>query len=273
MLTIAFVCQCHAAPHFDSRGRIGILAVGDTSYGESPILGWLSLDFSIQYQELPTNVEGVISDKDARKIVRIYTPRTLESLLETYDILVMLEPRMWSNDREIRMFMDSIDRGVSTILTMWINDNGYLSLVQTELAGVYAQEFAPIFEPSDNLPYVVELEESLPPVLTPFLDFGAERFTGSRARPINPKQGSTVWASALKFGAGSSRRDEYIISWEYGEGEALNWVFGSDFDEPWFTVAGGNQYGGGMVLNILYHMAGKPLPPSVEIVHNLRVSF
>jgi hypothetical protein len=272
-LALASLSQCSAGPHFDSTNRIGILAVGDTSYGESPILGWLSLDFSIQYQELPTNVEGVMSDVDARKLVRIYTPRTLERLLETYDILLMLEPRMWFSNREIRMFVDSIDLGMSTILTMWINDNGYLSLVQTELPAVYPQVFAPLFEPSDNLPYVVELEEGVPPVLTPFLGLGAERFTGSRARPINPKQGSTVWARAVKFGAGSTRTDEYIISWEYGDGEAMNWVFGSDFDESWFTVAGGNQYGADMVLNILYHTAGKPLPPGVEIVHNLRASF
>lgn len=57
-----------ASPHFGATGRIGVLCIGDTSYGESPVLGWLSLDFAVQWQELPTDVGGVMTDEMAKKV-------------------------------------------------------------------------------------------------------------------------------------------------------------------------------------------------------------
>jgi len=262
-----------SSPHFEATRKIGVLAIGDTSIGESPILQWLSGDFAVQWQELPTDVDGVMGDIAARKIVRIYTPRTLDKLLETYDILLLLEPRMWFSGPEIKMFTDSIDRGISTLLTLWPDSRGYYSLIHTELAPVYPHAFWPSFQSGGYLSYVVRVEEGNPPVLTPFIPLGIEDFQGKEARPIHPKQGSTTWAWVVKSSIGSSELDEYMVSWEYGPGGARNWVIGVDVDEQWFNLKSGNKYGGDIILNMLYYSAGKPLPDDLGILLGIRESF
>jgi hypothetical protein len=173
----------------------------------------------------------------------------------------------------MRRFRDSVDQGVSTLLTLWPDDEGYLSLVNTEFSQVYPQAFAPVFEASDDLPYQVIVQEGNPPVLTPFLPVGVERFPGQKTRPIHAKLGSTVWAMAKKGGVFGSAEDEFIISWEYGDNGAENWVIGVDVDEQWFSPGDGNEYGGDIILNMLYYSVGKPLPPNIELIHNLRHSF
>ncbi len=269
MLPIAF-----ATPHYEATGKIGVLCIGDTSYGESPILGWFSLDFAVQWQELPTDVGGVMSDEDAKKVTRIYTPRTLERLLQNYDFLLLLEPRMeWFVGREMQRFQNAVEAGVGALLTLWPDSEGYLSLVNNEFSNVFPQQFTPLFEASDGLPYVVRLVEGRPPVLAPFLEVGLERYVGSKTRPIHTKQGSTIWAVALKSGLGTTKEDEYIISWEYGDADAVTWIVGVDVDEQWFNLGGGNDYGGDIVLNMLYYSVGKPLPPSVQLIHGLRSDF
>lgn len=266
---------CLAGPtHFDATNKIGVLCIGDTSYGESPILGWLSIDFAVQWQELPTDVGGVMSDEAAKKMTRIYTPRTLERLLHTYDVLLLLEPRMeWFSGSEMQRFKKSVESGVSTFLTLWPDDEGYSSLVNTEFSKVYPHEFAPTFEPSDNLPYQVVVKEGNPRVLTPFLPLGIEKFMGKKTRPIHAKPGSTTWAWARKGDITGTSEDEYIISWEYGDNGANTWIIGVDVDEQWFSMNAGNQYGGDIILNMLYYSVGKTLPPNIELIHNLRSAF
>ena len=273
-IALALVPACLATPHYDGTGKIGVLCIGDTSHGESPILGWLSLDFAVQWQELPTDVGGVMSDEAARKITRIYTPRTLERLLEGYDFLLLLEPRMeWFSGREMKRFKDSVGAGVGSLLTLWPDAEGYLSLVNSDLSEVYPQRFHPNYEGSDNLPYTVQIVDGRPPVLIPFIGVGIERFPGQKARTIHPKQGTTIWAKALKAGVLGSKEDEYVISWEYGEDDATTWIIGVDVDEQWFRTESGNEYGGDMVLNVLYYSVGKPLPPSLQLIHGLRSAF
>ena len=273
LIPVALLPASLAAPHYEATGKIGVLAIGDTSIGESPILQWLATDFAVQWQELPTDVDGVMGDIAARKIVRIYTPRTLEKLLESYDILLLLEPRMWFTDTEIRMFTDSIDLGVSTLLTLWPDIRGYISLVYSELAQVYPHDFWPSYQSGGNQAYVVKVKEGNLPVLTPFIPLGIEEFPGKGTRPIHPKQGSITWAWAIKSGIGGSERDEYMISWEYGESEARNWVIGVDVDEQWFNPGAGNKYGGDIILNMLYYSAGKPLPHDLGILLGIRAAF
>jgi len=274
-LAVVLIPPCVGnTPHFTNTGRIGVLCIGDTSYGESPILGWLSLDFVVQWQELPTDVGGVMSDEAAKKVTRIYTPRTLERLVQSYDVLLLLEPRMeWFSGAEMRRFRDSVELGVSSLLTLWPDSEGYLSLVESDLGPVYPQEFAPSFEADDNLPYHVLVERDNPPVLTPFLTLGIEKFAGDGTRPMHPKQGSTVWAWAEKSSALGSSEDEYIISWTFGEKKAETWVVGVDVDEQWFSMGAGNRYGGDIILNIFYYSVGKELPPNIELIHSIRDAF
>lgn len=276
VLLTAFACLsiCPAkTPHYSATGKIGALCIGDTSHGESPILIWLSADFAVQWQELPTNVGDVMSDEASRKITRIYTPRTLERLLDAYDVLLLVEPRMWFSDREMAMFKRSIELGVSTVLTLFPDNDGYSTIVNTEFSKVYPHEFAPSFEPAEKVTYRIVVQEGNPPVLTPFLDVGIERFIGDDTRAIHPKLGSTTWAWARKERVIGFTDEPYIISWEYGEKGALTWVIGVDVDEQWFNPSGGNEYGGDIVLNMLYYSVGKPLPPSIQLIHNLRSAF
>jgi len=264
----------HCAPHFESTNRIGLLCIGDTSYGESPILGWLSLDFAVQWQELPTDVQGVLTNEEARKVTRIYTPRTLERLLDQYDMLLLLEPRMhWFSLTEMDRFKRSVDDGVSALLTLWPDTEGYLSLVQTELASVFPQDFPQVYKNAEFAPFRIEVVENNPPVLDVFIPVGIERITGEDTRPMFPRQGSTVWAWANKPSLSRIPKDEFIISWSYGDNDAENWVIGIDVDESWFRLSSGNEYGGDLVLNMIYYSVGKELPPDIFLVHQLRDSF
>lgn len=274
LLSLLLLPACYASPHYEATGRIGILCIGDTSYGESPILGWLSLDFAVQWQELPTDVGGVMTDEAAKKVTRIYLPRTLERMVQSYDILLLLEPRMnWFSGTEMHRFAQGVDEGLSAFLTLWPDDEGYLSLVETDFASVFPQDFTPFFEAAQDVPFVVEIVEERPPVLTPFLQVGIERFKGTKTRPIYPRQGSLTWAIARKSGLGAGNEDEFIISWEYGEKGAVNWVVGVDVDEGWFRPSGGNEYAADIILNMVYYSTGKELPPSIELIHGLRSAF
>jgi len=276
VLAILFLAPAIAlgTRHFEATNRIGVLCIGDTSYGESPVLGWLSLDFAVQWQELPTDVGGVMSDADAKKVTRIYMPRTLERLLDAYDLILLLEPRMdWFGGIEMNRFKQSVEDGVSCILTLWPDDEGYNSLVQNEFASVFPQDFTPTFESVEDVPFTVEVREGNPPVLTPFLPLSIERFTGHKTRPMHPRPGSRIWAVAKKPAMAKIPEDEFMISWTYGEEDAENWAVGVDVDESWFTASGKNEYGGDILLNMIYYSVGKDIPTDVYLVHDLRNAF
>ncbi len=263
----------NCAQHFDSTNRIGVLCIGDTSFGESPILGWLSLDFAIQWQELPTDV-GFLSASEAKKITRIYTPRTLERLLDEYDILLLLEPRMeWFSGKEMNRFRDSVDAGVSSMLTLWPDIEGYYSLTQSPLAEVFPQKFTQIFKKPELAPFKVDVVEDNPPVFTMFVPLGIEKIQGEKARAMYPKAGSTTWAWAIKPSFSNVPKEEFVISWTYGENDAENWVIGIDADESWFRRRNDNEYGGDLMLNMIYYSVGKDLPSNIFLIHDLRDSF
>lgn len=132
-----------------------------------------------------------------------------------------------------------------------------------------------------NLAYRVEVNEdpALPPVISMFLSLGIENVRGFwYSVLLTPQQGATTWG----WTRGSYPGDPpWLLSWTYGKG--MTWSVADSLDTPWwddaFNLVTGDgsssdqQYGLDILLNIVLHSLGRPLPDDVVLLNTIRRKF
>jgi len=271
---LAVLLMMVMAPVAESQEGIGLMLLGDVGMLGSPVNDWLDQDLVIDYFEIPL-AQKPLSETELERYTAIYFPRTLARLLELYDMIIVCEEeelftRYTTSKQKMLMYEAVEKQGVALFNSVPNEDFEEAAWAGTTLAELMPHNYLGGFETlAAGFKVIIESQDALPPIFTPFAKLGIERYTGPWCRQLNPKIGSTIWAYTDPF------KSAFFISWTAGKKGARTSNIASDLDEPWWGssyrgMSSENPWGGDLFLNIVYWSVGKEPVTDVFLVHTVR---
>jgi len=269
-----------------SSQPVRVLAIGSVSPVQSPVPYWLSLEPGVEYTLVPTRLYDVsaISPSEAKRMLRIYFPRT-KTQLERYNCILFSggDVRYFSPS-DIEMLREAIRGGagaatdmggMSTVLyDFWIA-SGIWDVFPNDVLAVKS-----LWErgaPKDKS-FQIEVNKQLSyNPLKPFVELGIERVLGGRTRIISPRQGSTVYAwtrSQSLFSKSLGFDPAASLVWSYGKGRTL--AFEGWLGHSWWSSIIDpceNEYGRDILANYLMDVALGRYMANIPMAHAVRQSF
>lgn len=256
-------------------GDIRLLLLGDVGYYGSPVNTWLEEDLIIEYTHLPL-AQGP-PGFDAKRFAAIYVPRTLESMTDEYDMIVICEEEQlfakWISTSQINVIYRAVlDRGLPLFNAAPNEEDEESHWANCVLSSLMPHDYTN-FRRTNRFYQIRLVESGLPPVFTVFKDLGIEEYVGLWVRQLLPREGSTTWAWASPMSG-----HPFFISWQIGDQKATTSVVAQDLDEPWWGsdhrgASSGNPYGGDLLLNIIYWSVGRRPVEDIELVHAVRKAY
>lgn len=267
--------------------RMNMLLMGQVVPETCPLQVWFNSEPMVEFTMVPTKVHLRMSFDDARRFIKIYFPRNRDQT-EEYDFFMFINPYFepFTGSQIENMRATIVEGGRGAFQTL-----GGITINWAELNTPWLEStLAPIF-PNDpdaagvwegnklgNLPYkvIVERDETLPPVLKAFLPLGIEEVPGYWTIVyIAAQEGSTVWARAVgAYPMIAGGPHPWLLSWRFGKG--MTWSVADDLDVPWWCgiyLPSEQRYGLDILMNIVLHSLGKPLPENIVLVNAVRQSF
>ncbi len=292
-ICLALVTISLASPSALGEGRLRVLAIGQVLPGESPIPLWLGADPLTDFVLIPTDADSVgrFGITDAQRYVRIYFPRTRESLVKEIDFFVFpdgnLDPFTPSQISDMRYALES---GLGGLVTMGGDLSSSSGSAYPGWANSALREILPVElnagMKQDRSVFSIRVVNHDPPVLSMFVPLGIERVKGSTAFTyLTTRIGATVWAKLRVVGLpskgitlGLGKESDWLVSWRVGPAGGIFWVVADDLDSSWWSPIFlrsefENEYAGDLFINILLHSAGAPLPENAFELHNLRMLY
>jgi hypothetical protein len=290
---LAVLSICFLTPVALGEGQLQVLAIGQVLPGESPIPLWLDADPLTDYVLIPTDSDSVggFNMAESHRYVRIYFPRSRESLVERFDFFVFpdgnLDPFTPSNVADIRY---AIEKGLGSLVTM----GGDLSSTSGSAFPSWERSVLPEIMPielntgmqQDRSVFSIRVVKDDPPVVSMFVPLGIERVRGSTAFTyLTTRAGATLWSRLEIVGLpqrgttlGIGKQTDWLVSWRVGPSGGIFWVVADDLDSSWwspiyFRVDFENEYADDLFLNILLYSAGAPLPGDVSQLNTLRALY
>ncbi len=271
VVILVFLEGAHPAPKVDpSSGRIRLLIVGESTPHSPYFVTMYANDPRIDLRGVVT--AGDYADpKTTARFIRIFMPRTKERLIESLDVLELVDFVPWSlKDYHIDWMYEAVKEGG---LGMTLCQMGwYLSYVGGHTSNdpeawmatsLYEAYPVDLVVGKQNKPtrgqYIIE---KTPVVSMP--DFEQFPMGGSHGLAF-ARQGTKVHT---RFRTG---HEDAINSREFGEGLVLWYPNGWNTidDATWRTW----KYFVDFVLNQIYFVANAPVPEDPELAHSLRSSF
>ncbi len=261
---------------------VQIIGTGKAA-GMPHVKNWILIEPSIDGLIVPTRASGDVTPSDVRRLMRVYFPRTFDSLL-TFDFLFLAQVDMkFISDQKAEWMYEAMEEhglgGVNTrsVMSMqpwwsgpWADSilseafpNDAYAVTRCDVYGKQA------FWPSG--PLVVEDDQSLPPVAWPFEEQLEKLFPSYGGLPTIPKPGSKVhtWIRSGLKEIGSPRPGftPHIFEWEYGE--AITFTFmDMVYDDFWRTNE--NPFAIDIITNVIWRGDHRKLPDDGMKVHVLR---
>ena len=260
----------------EMHDRIGLLLLGDVGRLGSPIDDWLDQDLIIDYFEIPM-AQTALSEHDLKRYTAIYFPRTMSRLLSLYNMVVICEEEglfsKYFTAKQKMMLYNAVEKeGVALFNSLPNEDFEEKEWADCILSNLMPHDYRSYKVYKGGFSISVVKRKDLPPIFTPFVPLGIEKYHGPWCRRINPRTGSTIWATVKPFGT------PFFVGWEVGEKKARTSNVANDLDEPWWGSAyrgapSQNPYGGDLFLNIVYWSVGKKPITNINIVHTIRAVF
>jgi len=278
---LLFVLLAHAQV-LAAKDRIGILATGEVLPGECPLENWLKNEPGFDITLIPTKADFLVllSLQDARRLVRVYFPRTQNELVENYRFLAFIDTDLspYTSSQMNQMKSAIADDGLSAFVSLGggIFTFNYGMWASSELATAFPHDF--LVPSSGQLAPAFRIEVNrkpdLPRVLKMFIPVGIESVIGKTWGRVRPPVGSTTWAWIRPIG--SSERSPFMASMPLGTNGATTWAIADDLDHPWWSSVyepSNNEYAQDVFLNVIHFSLGHMLPADIMIVHAIRIRF
>lgn len=252
-----------------STGRLRLLYIGDCVSGMHMPTEAMRADPTFSLTLVPAS-GWLVERLRIQRMLRVYLPRTLKALEESYDLILLSDADPRNLRTEIlSWFKNSVsESGLGLVMVGGAESFGGgtsrpFSWEDTSVAEVlpvkmfFQQEADDVFKTvvlDENDPLMKSLPWETSPV-----------FLG--ANVVEPRQGSRYIAK-LK---GVSIENPYIVWWDFNAGRTLaftpDWTpyYGMEFIK-W-------RYYGDAVSNIMYYTCGLVLPADPELVSELRRHF
>jgi hypothetical protein len=272
------------APLAAGESRIQMLLIGQVTPEHCPAPIWLDYEPLVEYSLVPTKLYYSMTYEEAQRFIRIYLPRNREDL-QDIDFFMFINPYFepFTPVQIENLRAAIVEDGSGAFQTLggitidWTNVNW--PWVESTLAGTFPNDTTDYTawekQKEGNLPYrvVVNQDGSLPPVLKMFVPLGIERVPGYWTIVlIVPQDGATTWARADgAYPKASEEPPAWLLSWTYGEG--MTWSVADDLDCPWWADTyhpSKQEYGLDILVNIVLHSLGRPLPEDIVLVNAVR---
>ncbi len=234
------VIGCYYANEFDELFKLDPLFTGAVY----PLPPWLTED-------------------EKSRLHRIYYPRTRQSLIESYDVLVFdgalithFTPGQFQDlDYAFR------EGGMTAIIAPVVMFSDVIQpTILSEVVPV-SDAGAVIFKP-----YSVKFREQRDPVFLPFVELGIENVAGSQTAEIVVKQGATIWADERP------QDRPWLVSWRPGGGDSgMQWVVAHRFDDWWREQF--NPYLMDVETNMILYSLDRPLIDDIQARREARRLF
>jgi len=271
LLLVAFValaptCHCGTDP---ATGRIRVLFLGELAAGNRIMLDWIVAEPRFVLTVVPCSLQNVPMS-EAKRMTRLYIPRTYDLLTGGYDTLVFEDfGPMSLLASAIENFRRGVEEGLGLALIEFANWQGASgsSHIDAWLNTAMADTFPAVVDPDTD----VDASEgrTFYRVLRrdPIFDLpGLESvpINGGHHGDIFPKLGSVVHAEW------KGRGTPVLISGGYGEGNTLQ------LDHGWDNIrkeAREWDYCPDLIYNQVLFVANEPVPPDLEVAHQARKLF
>ncbi len=256
---VSILLAASAAAGDSQVDRISGMVIGCVGCNEFNVLFIRDPLFTYTAYPLPPD----LPDEEKRKLDRVYYPRTRESLVDRYDLIVFDDARI--QHFSTRQIHD---------LDYAFREGGMASIIAPVIMWSYViqptilNDVVPISEKGDVRfgAYWVTFRRERDPVFLPFLELGIERVAGSQKSEIVAKQGATIWADLR------SVNTPWLVSWRPGGGNAgMQWVLAHRFDDWWLEK--NNPYAVDVATNLILYSLDRPLIADIHARREARHLF
>jgi len=125
----------------------------------------------------------------------------------------------------------------------------------------------------------VRVNRNTPPVFTPFLSLGLEKFVGGGGYLMFARQGALIWMWSVGNHPEIAPEVPYLMSWEFGDG--LTWSLSDNMRHGWWGwdmpaethIVSDNPYGLDILVNWIRYGTGREPIQDIPVFHSLRVSY
>jgi hypothetical protein len=249
-----------------NTGRVRILFLGEVAWTNDLFLGWLTAEPQFVFTRVPLDIEW-ISMREAKRFARIYLPRTMEDLVQYYEVSVFED---FSPDVLTLAILDwfetAIYDGMGLALIEYVNWGG-----TNDIPKWMTLKFYDVW-PADTVMNDINAAQGRT-YYRVVNEKGPLQLPGIEGTPLNrghhgdmdPREGSTIEAQWR------GRKTPSMVTSTFGEGRTLQLGHGWDNipDEPRLHY----PYLMDFIFNQMFYIADLPYPEDLELVHALRTMF
>ncbi len=259
--------------------------------GESPIPYWFDADPLVDYVLIPTDIDIMgglavagqrVMEQAWRRYIRIYFPKTRESLASDFDFFVFpdgyIEPFTPAQISDMRYAMEN---GLGTFVTMGGDMSSPTGKAYPGWKNSVLDEILPV-ELNDKMrqdgsTFSIRVLKKDPPLLSMFVPLGIESVRGASAFTyLTTRTGATVWGKLTSPTLPTTASGDWLVSWRVGATGGIFWVVADDLDSTWWSAVHGlskNEYAIDIFLNILLYSTDRSLPEDILLLHDLRMRY
>ncbi len=216
-------------------------------------------------------MEFVFSEEQIRRSVRLYMPRTLNALLENYDVIIISDSNVASfTTNHLLWFKASVEEGLGLVMVGGHETFGAIASHpdwgQTPVGEVLPVETlhghigtGKVTIESWENPFIQSLpwRQDLP-----FLSW----YT---CNIVKPKAGSeTLAIDSILSGDDQGWDNPFFCTWDLGRGRTF--AFTGDWQYGWGVEFIRWNYAPDFVINLMLYLSKKPLPEDLTLVHTVR---
>ncbi len=248
-------------------GRVRVIFVGEIAGTNELFLQWIQQEPHFTLTRVPCDIEWMASLTDAKRMVRIYVPRSEGELFDKYDVSIFEDftPDVMKIE-QINWFQEAVRKGMGLGLVEFCNWGG-----TNDIEKWMAMKFYDLFPAKvvlNNIPGTsgrtfYRIMNKKGPLNLPGIESVA--LNAGHHGDIVPRLDSTVEA------VWKGRRTPAVVTRTYERGHVLQ------VDHGWDNIPGTSRvdyrYMMDFIYNQIYYMAGLPYPKDLDLVHLIRERF
>jgi hypothetical protein len=251
----------------ESPPVISFFVVGGVDPATNPLTGYFMQDPQFEYTGEP--VASYFTLEQKRRLDRLYYPRTRQILLDSYDMLILVDARLGHLPTSKLHDLDYAFRearmpAFTTFGLSWNSD--WLPTILYDLVPVS------VYENYQHRPYHLVFRRERDPVFTPFVELGMEKVMGGSYHVMATRQGSVVWADMVPMDL------PFLVSWRPGGGNpGVIWTLSGAFDAAWWGAGGSwgdrgkNPFAIDFATNLIFYSLDRPLISDIQARREARL--
>ncbi len=235
---------------------------------------------------IPTRIHGVtsVTPRTVRRYMRLYFPRSLQDLVESYDFLLLrgIDCYYFTTDQLEWMRKAIRDSGIGGL-----QDRSVMSSVsvysrawaESRTSDAFPNDADAVVEANyarhGTMEVIMNEDPSLSPIFTPYKDLLSYRVGNKGYTLMIPREGSHTYlrssiAAYSDFAYPEPGVFPHTLGWRYGKGYTWSLM---DYSGSGFWGSAINPYGMDAYFGMLMYSTGRDLPEDVVMVHKLRMDF